>query len=313
MLKDLVKCVKCGLFMNINDNDISCECGYSLVFKDNVLIMNLETGYAESFGEQWTQFSTTQIDSINGSSLSEQRFFSETGWSKEELKDAVVLDLGCGSGRFTEIASRFAKFVIAVDLSSSVFAFPPEISSQKNILRIHGDMRHLPINFSKITHVFSIGVLQHTPNPYKTIEYILGPLEAETKFAFTAYGKRWYTKFQAKYLWRFLTKRISRKKLLKIIRFIVTHLYVPLLALTSLSILEKPIKFILPFSIYPELKDKLPKDQLLEFMILDTLDALTPVFDNPLSLETSLEIVGQYPVKLMFTSKIPLIITGVRK
>jgi SAM-dependent methyltransferase len=273
----------------------------------------LGDNYTQSFGEQWSQFSKTQIDSYNGSNLSEERFFEETGWSIAELKNAVVLDLGCGSGRFTEVASRYSKFVIAVDLSSAIFAFPDTLVDRKNVLRIHGDIRHLPLNYSKITHVFSIGVLQHTPNPYQTLELLIGPLAPETKFAFTAYGKKWFTKLQAKYVLRPMTKRMDRRFLLSSLKLILQPTYRPLLFISGIPIVGKIVKFILPFSIYPEFRDKLKRDQIFEFMLLDSFDALSPSYDNPLSLKKSLRIVRQFSKEILSTSKTPMIINGIRK
>jgi len=290
-----------------------CICGQTLEFRNNVLSLTSGGNYTQSFGEQWSQFSTTQVDSFNGASLSEDRFFSETGWTIGELKNAIVLDLGCGSGRFTEIASRYAKFVVAVDFSSAIFAFPDDISAKQNILRIHGDIRHLPLNYSKITHVISIGVLQHTPDPYQTLKLLVSPLAPDTKFAFTAYGKKWYTKLQAKYILRPITKKIDRSFLLRVLRFVLKPTHRLLLRISAIPVLGKVVKFILPFSVYPEFRKILSRNQLFEFMLLDSFDALSPTYDNPLSLRKSLKIVQHYSRKITRTSKAPMIINGVRK
>ena len=313
MIRDLVDCSQCGTPMQEKAQKLVCVCGQALDFKNNVLSLTPGDNYTQSFGEQWSQFSTTQVDSLNGASLSEDRFFSETGWTTAELENAVVLDLGCGSGRFTEIASRYSKFVIAVDLSSAIFAFPEDISTKQNILRIHGDIRNLPLNYSKITHVFSIGVLQHTPNPYQTLEQLITPLATETKFAFTAYGKKWFTKLQAKYLLRPITKNMDRSLLLRILRFILKPTHRQLLAIAGIPVLGKIVKFILPLSIYPEFRKILKDDQLLEFMLLDSFDALTPSYDNPLSLRKSLRIVQHFSKEITRSSKTPMIINGIRK
>lgn len=313
MISNLVDCSQCGTPMQEKAQKLVCICGQALEFRNKVLSLTPGDNYTQSFGEQWSKFSTTQVDSFNGASLSEDRFFSETGWTIAELKNAVVLDLGCGSGRFTEIASRYSKFVIAVDLSSAIFAFPDDISAKQNILRIHGDIRHLPLNYSKITHVFSIGVLQHTPDPYQTLELLIGPLVPDTKFAFTAYGKKWFTKLQAKYILRPITKKMDRSLLLRILRFILKPTHRLLLTISGIPVLGKVIKFILPLSIYPEFRKVLSRNQLFEFMLLDSFDALTPSYDNPLSLRKSLRIVQHFSKEITRTSKAPMIINGIRK
>src|SRR5205823_9657548 len=62
-----------------------------------------ELDYVESFGEQWKRYRRVQLDSETGKSLSRTRLLDGTGWSPEELRDELVLEVGCGAGRFTEV------------------------------------------------------------------------------------------------------------------------------------------------------------------------------------------------------------------
>lgn len=312
MISELIVCPKCGSRLSEEIEQLICQCGQNYQFRENVLCLEESENYAQSFGEQWSQFAATQIDTFTGSNLSEIRFFEETGWSKTELENAVVLDLGCGSGRFTEVASRYCKLVISVDLSAAVFAFPADIKAKSNVLRIHGDIRNLPLDYSKITHIFSIGVLQHTPDPYRTLDQILNSLVPGTKFAFTAYGKKWYTCLQMKYVVRPFTTRIHRSFLLKAIKTLLSYTYRPLLVVAGIPVLGRILKFIVPLSIYPELRGKLNYNQILEFMILDSFDALTPVYDKPLSMKRCLRIARNYANESIKSSKAPMILTGVR-
>src|SRR6185295_20416053 len=63
-----------------------------------------KSNYADSFGFQWTKFRETQLDSSSGLPISADRFYSFTGWSPAQLAGKRVLDVGCGAGRFAEIA-----------------------------------------------------------------------------------------------------------------------------------------------------------------------------------------------------------------
>ena len=81
--------------------------------------------YAESFGLQWNRFANTQIDSKVGTNRSEIRFREETLWDERDLNGKLVLDAGCGSGRFSEIALKLGASLIAVDYSSAVEASSP--------------------------------------------------------------------------------------------------------------------------------------------------------------------------------------------
>ena len=72
-----------------------------------------ESNYADSFGMQWNKFRKTQLDSYSGHPISADRFWSATGWLPTNLKGRWVLDAGCGSGRFAEIALNAGANVVA--------------------------------------------------------------------------------------------------------------------------------------------------------------------------------------------------------
>ncbi|MDR1057411.1 MAG: hypothetical protein LBL17_02440 [Coxiellaceae bacterium] len=60
--------------------------------------------YASSFGLQWGRHIKDQIDSPR-SDHSRRRFYGETGFVPAKLKGKLVLDGGCGAGRFSDIAA----------------------------------------------------------------------------------------------------------------------------------------------------------------------------------------------------------------
>ncbi|MDP1712752.1 MAG: class I SAM-dependent methyltransferase [Candidatus Nanopelagicaceae bacterium] len=312
MLEGLITCPSCHLLLEENQEELKCGNGHTVQIKDGVVLLVPNESYSSSFGQQWKHFSDTQVDSLNGSELTEKRFFDETGWTRESLKDAVILDAGCGSGRFTEIASRYAKAVISVDLSEAVFAIPPHILAKGNILRIHGDLRDLSLDFSKITHVFSIGVLQHTPEPYDTLRRLVKPMAPGTKFAFTAYARQWYTPLHPKYLIRPITKRLPRKFLLSFLERLLPKIFGFLMALVRPKATRRLFKFLIPVALYPEYKGELSGESLLQFTILDTFDMLTPQYDAPLTSSRTVEVLRPFSSRLDIRSSVPVVVRGER-
>lgn len=312
LLEELVICPICKSRLEIFETHMMCTSGHKTMIKEGVISMVESESYSASFGEQWNHFSETQIDSINGYLLTENRFFDETGWQPKSLTDAIILDAGCGSGRFTEIASKFAKRIVAVDLSNAVFAIPDDITKRGNILRIHGDIGNLSLDFSKITHVFSIGVLQHTPDPYETLRKLVEPLSSGTKYAFTAYGKKWHTQLHPKYLLRPVTKRVPRGAMLTTLEYILPKLFGFLMFLVRPPATRKLFKFLLPVALYPEYEGDLDRETLVRFTILDTFDALTPKHDSPLTVKKTRRILEPLSSKLEFHSSVPLIVRGER-
>ena len=80
-----------------------------------------DNGYNGSFALQWSRFKTNQIDAVNGTQLSLRRF-AETGWAPADLAGKLVLEAGCGAGRFTRILSEAGARLVAFDYSAAVDA-----------------------------------------------------------------------------------------------------------------------------------------------------------------------------------------------
>src|SRR5580692_2331959 len=74
--------------------------------------------YASSFGFQWHRYQKTQLDHDEVRE-SEQNFIMKTALRPEELAGKFVLDVGCGMGRFAEVATRWGACVVGIDLSTA--------------------------------------------------------------------------------------------------------------------------------------------------------------------------------------------------
>ena len=57
--------------------------------------------YTNSFGLQWRNFSKTQLDSYTKTQISKNRMLRMFGSLYKDLPGKTVLEVGCGSGRFT--------------------------------------------------------------------------------------------------------------------------------------------------------------------------------------------------------------------
>jgi SAM-dependent methyltransferase len=123
-----------------------------------------ESSYADNFGMQWNHFRQTQLDSHSGHPISAERFWLATGWKPEQLKDQWVLDVGCGAGRFAEVALLVGAKVVALDYSSAVDACYDNLKHHPNLHVVQGDIYSLPFASESFPFVYSLGVLQHTPD-----------------------------------------------------------------------------------------------------------------------------------------------------
>ena len=237
-----------------------------------------------NFGFQWNLFRKTQLDSHSGLPISKNRFLEHSGWKPEELEGKLVLDVGCGAGRFTEIALSYGARVVAVDYSKSVEACWENMSSHPNLEVVQADIYHLPFAPETFDFVYCFGVLQHTPNPKEAFKILPAQLKPMGKLAVDIYPKLFRNLLWPKYWVRLITKQLSPERLFPIVQYLVNFLLPISLLLGRIPLIGRKLKYIIPVvnyeGVYP-----LSQHQLREWSILDTFDMLSPKHDHPQTLK----------------------------
>lgn len=126
---------------------------------------NIDWDTVDSFGQEWSKFNyfdEEEIESIG------KEYFDIVG--NEMLKGKYVLDVGCGSGRWTKYVCQKAAFVEAIDPSSAVFAAAKLLKEQKNVRITQAEAEAIPFKDETFDFVFSLGVLHHIPDTAKALE-----------------------------------------------------------------------------------------------------------------------------------------------
>lgn len=282
-LQFFLACPICKLPLHAAGDNLDCrECLDTFPIVDGIPRFVPIHNYSESFGLQWNRFSSTQIDSKVGTNRSETRFREETLWSKDDLNGKLVLDAGCGSGRFSEIALRFGAHLIAVDYSSAVKAAQNNLSSINSLI-VQGDLATLPISDETFDYIYCIGVLQHTSNPNVITKELLRCLKVGGEITLTFYeNSSWHVRFYSKYLIRPLTKRLPKALLLKLLEKTSIIWFPMTKVLFSLPPkFSRVLRYMIPIANYVEfdyIKQSIAKDEA----ILDTFDMLSPSYDKPI-------------------------------
>ncbi|HMF61124.1 MAG TPA: methyltransferase domain-containing protein, partial [Vicinamibacterales bacterium] len=138
----------------------ACEASYPILRGVPRFVGN--DGYVGTFSYEWNKWSRVQFDPANGGRESEDTFTEKTGFTPDDLRGKLVLDVGCGAGRFLEIASRWGARTIGVDFSFAVEASQANLGDRPNVDVIQADVFHLPFRDDIFDRIFSIGVLHHT-------------------------------------------------------------------------------------------------------------------------------------------------------
>jgi SAM-dependent methyltransferase/uncharacterized protein YbaR (Trm112 family) len=123
--------------------------------------------YVGSFSYEWNRWNRVQLDIANGRSESEETFAEKTGFSPAEVRGKLVLDVGCGAGRFLDVASRWGANVVGIDLSFAVEASQKNLGTRPNVSVIQADVFRLPFRDKTFDMIFSIGVLHHSRDTRK--------------------------------------------------------------------------------------------------------------------------------------------------
>jgi 2-polyprenyl-3-methyl-5-hydroxy-6-metoxy-1,4-benzoquinol methylase len=239
-----------------------------------------EENYASNFGMQWNYFSKTQLDSFSGYPISRNRFMRATGWTEKDLSGKWVLDVGCGSGRFAEIALSLGANVVALDYSTAVDACFDNLKEYSGLHVLQGDIYALPFELESFDFIYSLGVLQHTPEVSSALTSLPAMLKSGGKICVDVYWSRFRTMMHVKYLLRPLTKRMHKGALFRLLEILVPPMLKTSQFLGSIPLLGKFLKRIIPVADYTGIYP-LTSLQLKEWALLDTFDMLAPEFDNP--------------------------------
>ncbi len=241
--------------------------------------------YATGFGLQWNHFRRTQLDSYSGHPISSDRFYSYTAWTADQLRGKRVLDVGCGAGRFAEIALAAGAQVVAVDYSSAVDACRANHSDKPMLDVVQGDVYALPFVAASFDFVYCLGVLQHTPDVHAAFAALPPMLKRGGHLAIDLYPKLKRNVLWPKYWLRPFTRHVNSNTLFAFVERAVPVLLPLSIALGRLPLVGRQLRKLIPVANY-EGVFPLSAKQLSEWAVLDTFDMFGPAYDSPQSVDT---------------------------
>lgn len=271
----------------IENGSLGCSgCGVGYDIKAYIPRFVPGESYAASFGLQWGIHAKTQYDSHTGVGISETRFFRETRWPRR-LAGETILEVGGGSGRFTEQAARTGAMVVSLDYSRAVEANYASNGQKPNVLIVQGDIFRMPFREASFDKLFCFGVLQHTPDVERAFRCLPSYLKRGGQIAVDVYRRPegWKRFFTTKHWVRPLTRRLPPATLYWLVRSYVTAAWPVTRLLSRIPRVGKKLNWALLIAdhrgVFP-----LPERLLKEWAILDTFDILSPAYDFPQRLET---------------------------
>jgi ubiquinone/menaquinone biosynthesis C-methylase UbiE len=119
------------------------------------------------------------------------------------LSGQVILDLGSGPGRFTDIVRQKGAECIGIDYSAAVVACAAEnFVGDPGVCLCQASALNLPIKDESLDGVFSTGVLHHTPDPFRGVQDASKVIKPGGWLALAVYGKDHGYDAVVLHLWR---------------------------------------------------------------------------------------------------------------
>ncbi len=270
-LKQLLYCDRCnsGFKQSSEEMELKCKCRTIPVVK-NVPRFVKKSQYAENFGFEWLKFQKTQLDSHTGSTHTANTFFTKTGWSLEDFSENdLILDVGCGAGRFIEVIAETGATIIGVDVSQAVEAAYDNVGHYPNVHILQADVFDLPFKKESFDKIYSIGVLHHTPSTQQAFEQLPPLLKPAGELAIWVYRKIPFAPKSLTHLVRWLfTSKMNYEQLISFSKKLDKHWY---------PIVKKikwgdtyPLRSVLMTSVYPD----------AEWRVLNNFDSYSPQYNH---------------------------------
>ncbi len=221
-----------------------------------------DDAYAGSFGHEWNWFSTVQLDSKNGSRQSEAVLEATTGWTEDDYRGKLVLDVGVGAGRFAEIVADKGGEVVGIDLTHAVDAAFKNIGTRQNVHLIQADLFAMPFRKESFDLAYSIGVLHHTPDPKAAFQRAAEMVKPGGGFAVYLYDRYAFSAHFSDMI-RIVTTRLPLK-----VAFYWSAVAIPLYYLYRIPKLGSILYTFFPISMHKDWR----------WRWLDTFDWYTPKY-----------------------------------
>ena len=192
----------------------------------------------DSFGYEWTTLYPEHGHSAPERQAERDIFLEYTRTVPSDFRGALVLDAGCGNGRYARLVNDWGARVVAVDISAAVETAQGNVSDRSDVTVVQADLFKLPFRPDTFDVVYAVGVLHHTPDARGAFERIQPLVRPGGLFSIFMHGqgnralyavnralRRWTTKASYRTTWNFCLALTAAGKLLAKIPFVGPVLY----------------------------------------------------------------------------------------
>jgi ubiquinone/menaquinone biosynthesis C-methylase UbiE len=186
-LVSLLRCPLCGpghsyttAFLFNPEKALRCaRCGAEFPIREGIPRF-VDEAVDAGFDERWKKYPKVQATTAG-------IFEQKTGFRPADLAGKVVLDAGCGCGRFLAVAQSMGAKAIGVDGSPHALKAAAENAPGAGLLQ--ANLLSLPLPDESFDHAFSIGVLHHTESTKRAFLEVARKVKRGGQFAVWVYCK----------------------------------------------------------------------------------------------------------------------------
>jgi SAM-dependent methyltransferase len=298
---EILRCLDCQSRLISEAGALVCStCARRYPVIDGVPRFVEQQLYAGSFGFQWLKHEKTQLDN-ESSRRSEKDFIMRTRFRPEDLAGKLVLDVGCGMGRYAEVATKWGATVVGIDLSRAVEAARRNLVGRDAVI-LQADAFHLPFAPESFDYIYSLGVLHHTPDceaAVKNLPRFLKPGGELAVWLYSSYN-RWY-RFSD--IYRKVTRRMP-PRLLHALCYGTIPLYGLHQVLRKVPLVGRPVggalRMLVPMSFNRD-----PR-----WRVLDTFDWYSPWYQSKHTYEEVFRWLESCGLQDLSVGEIPIAVRG---
>jgi SAM-dependent methyltransferase len=192
----------------------------------------------DSFGYEWTELYPAHGHTRPEWQAERDIFLEYTRTVPSDFRGKLVLDGGCGNGRYAKLANDWGARVVAVDISAAVEIAAQNVAGRVDVDVVQADLFKLPFRPATFDLAYSVGVLHHTPDAkgaFKAIQPLVKPggmfsifvhgQGNRALYATNRWLRAWTAKASYRTTWNFCQALTGAGKVLEKIPFLGPMLY----------------------------------------------------------------------------------------